>query len=198
VTSFPKRQGTSFTLIKAFMRKLIFTLPLIMMLVPGCVFKTDESENDLSKIEYEINIGYMNAEMLPYISRENLYITYPGKPLALRIEFQLTAAPEIEIITFKLLEFPDTVNIDDWVRYVHADFINEYTTVKPLNEYEGTCNFDYVINFESPINNDYTERAQIRVTEYNFNAEISDATFTDTHWIMSNVKIDSLSVYSKS
>jgi hypothetical protein len=71
------------------MRKLIFTLPLIIMLVLGCIFKSEESENDLSKIEYEIKIGYMNAEMLPYITRENLYITYPGKPLALRVEFEL-------------------------------------------------------------------------------------------------------------
>jgi len=169
---------------REFMRKVWF-VPLLMIM--GCQNTGTDVANDLSLVHYSVVTGYPNAE--PGCSdARNVYIFFNETRYILNVKFEFSQKDTVALSECALLEFDDSVDVDEWIEWHHADVTNEYTFIDPEKYVNDTYRIDLkVVSTETLSKGYYKAR---------FNVSFEYISFESSDAYISTLSLDSLMLYS--
>ncbi len=73
---------------------------------------------------------YQNAERVPWPFNQGRWLRFEGERSIVEVSIDCSELPFLNLKSLFLLEVPDSVDVDQWMRYKNADFGNEYTSIK--------------------------------------------------------------------
>jgi hypothetical protein len=153
-------------------------------------------DNDLSNLEHSITIGYPNAEVILPPNSENIYIGYSGTRYVLNIKFGDTDSNTVYISKCNLLEFNDSINVDEWVRYHHCDWGCDYHRIGPAYKYNAQYTSEITlihIRIDTIING---ETFKYYAKKYEFDAVLKDIKFEDCAKTLSILELNDMILYT--